>query len=48
MIPHNDFYNYIHHLESVFIHRFPVFASESRVGENLKIRMISTIYNHPY
>lgn len=32
-MPHNDFYNYIHKLESVFIHRFPIVAPENKVGD---------------
>ncbi|KAE9523295.1 hypothetical protein AGLY_016243 [Aphis glycines] len=31
MMPHNDFYNYIHNLEFVFIHRFPILAPEIEV-----------------
>lgn len=47
MMPHNDFYNYIHNLESVFIHRFPILAPEIEVGKKLKLSMFSIIYNHP-
>jgi len=43
MMPHNDFYNYIHNLESICIHRFPVIAPESKVEEKLKLSMFDII-----
>jgi hypothetical protein len=45
MMPHNDFYNYIHNLESIFIHRFPILAPEIEVDKKLKFSMFSIIYN---
>jgi len=47
MMPHIDFYNYIHNLESVFIRRFPILAPEIEVGKKVKLSMFSTIYNSP-
>ncbi|XP_029344988.1 uncharacterized protein LOC115034027, partial [Acyrthosiphon pisum] len=49
MMPHNDFYNYIHNLESAFIHRFPILAPENEVDKKIKLskfvrfRIFSTI-----
>lgn len=47
MMPHSEFYNYINSLETVFINRFPILAAENKVGEKLKLSMLSVYYSHP-
>lgn len=47
MMPHNDFYNYIFKLETVFINIFPTISTETNVGEKIKFNIINIPYSHP-
>jgi len=46
-MPHDNFYNYIYNLESVFIDNFPILSLEVGVGDKLKMRLFNIIYEHP-
>lgn len=47
MMPHNDFYNYIFELETVFVNIFPTLSTETGVGEKIKFQIINIPYDHP-
>lgn len=47
LMPHDDFYNYIFKLESIFIENFPSLATEDNVGAKLKDLLINTRLKHP-
>jgi len=36
LMPHNDFYDYIYELETIFIEHFPKLSVELSVGQKLK------------
>lgn len=44
MMPHNDFYNYIIELETVFVNIFHILSTENGVDEKIKFH----INNIPY
>jgi len=47
LMPHDDFYNYIFKLESIFIEHFPSLAIEDNVGAKLKDLLVNTRLKHP-
>lgn len=47
LMPHNDFYNYIYELETIFINSFPKLSVELSVGQKLKQSMVNVVYEHP-
>jgi len=46
-MPHNDFYNYIFKLESIFIENFPSLATEDNVKSKLKRFISKHTFKHP-
>jgi len=47
MMPHDDFYNYIFELETVFVKIFPTISTETGVGEKIKFHINNIPYSHP-
>jgi hypothetical protein len=47
-MPHNNFYNFIFKLESIFAENFPSIAIEDNVGIKIKDLMCTVRYKHPY
>lgn len=44
---HNDFYNYIFEMETLFIKLFPTLSVEIGVGEKIKFQINNIPFNHP-
>lgn len=47
MLLHDNFYNYIFKLESLFVEHFSTFATENNVGAKLRDILINTHLEHP-